>query len=557
MQVSTTRRYVNQWGFMGIALADILANGVAVIILLIVIVIADKYQAEQDKLEQTDEVAVVLSRDLANSVVMNNLAASAPAVLHDYQGSPLDANPDHSVMPILEMHSSGVRHFYTGEFWSRAEMLIRNNKLDRYLNNLNETQRASIRIDIYEITQFYLLMSIVKEQGISLLHWHFSVYEDLDSAAGQNRRSTDAQNLNQLLGDILQGDEEGTQERSEGDGQGSGESGDYSERNATAGSNSGDAGLLPGSYNPLRSPYRGSGYPLDTQLLGLEQGQRAGSQSASSGSASRSTNASNDASAPPKQRRVRLATEEAFRQGFRAGLPEDEEQLLQGLMSTLKHLQGLVDLGQSPVRDTRVMVSLLLQFAKQPLPFSDVESQRLNGLLYYISQRLPPFNLSDTLPLEVLQRKSSTYPRLLLSPNTPLFSANLEHSEDKPRQSPQRINIMLNHFPEIYQGLNVELMGGSLLVTPEYQGTRDAQWRAVAFIYPRFDDFVIGYVYASLAEDGSLILPAEENGVSLNGYPWSHVANDSPGRGFQIVLWLLSAVLGLVLLLLYLRRRRG
>ena len=75
--------------FAGVALADILANSVAIVIIMIVVTLMARYEEEQDKLEQAEDVAVLLSRELASSFVMNALPTSPPAQLHDYVTSPL------------------------------------------------------------------------------------------------------------------------------------------------------------------------------------------------------------------------------------------------------------------------------------------------------------------------------------------------------------------------------------------------------------------------------------------------------------------------------------
>ena len=80
-------------GFAGVALADILANSVAIVIMMIVVTIFIKHEADQKKLEQVEDVSVLLSREIATSVVMNALPTSPPARLHDYNTSPLDRKP--------------------------------------------------------------------------------------------------------------------------------------------------------------------------------------------------------------------------------------------------------------------------------------------------------------------------------------------------------------------------------------------------------------------------------------------------------------------------------
>jgi len=160
-------------GFAGVALADILANGVAMVIILIVITVSIRNAQEQERLEQAQDVSLLLSRELATSVVMNALPTSPPSVLHDYERSPLDQNPQHSVMPILELRRDGVRNRYNGRFWPRRELLLQDNSLDRYLQTFDDQQRRNIRLDVYSIRNFYLAMSILKSHQVRAAHWHF------------------------------------------------------------------------------------------------------------------------------------------------------------------------------------------------------------------------------------------------------------------------------------------------------------------------------------------------------------------------------------------------
>ena len=109
--------------FAGVALADILANSAAIVIIMIVVTLMASHEQEQDKLEQAEDVAVLLSRELATSFVMNALPTSPPARLHDYVTWGPDRNPQHALMPILELHDGFVRDYYTGKVFRREELL--------------------------------------------------------------------------------------------------------------------------------------------------------------------------------------------------------------------------------------------------------------------------------------------------------------------------------------------------------------------------------------------------------------------------------------------------
>ncbi|MGI9310769.1 MAG: hypothetical protein ACR2P7_04450, partial [bacterium] len=159
--------------FAGVALVDILANGVAMLIIVIVVSIAARVERDERHAEQADEVAAVMAHKFSTSLVLNSLAASPPAVLHDYETSPLDQTLDPEVLPILELHPTFAREFYSGEIWPRRELLREFNRMHEWLGNFTQTQRQRLRVDVYGVGQFYLAMSILREHDVAVRHWHF------------------------------------------------------------------------------------------------------------------------------------------------------------------------------------------------------------------------------------------------------------------------------------------------------------------------------------------------------------------------------------------------
>ena len=161
--------------FAGVALVDILANGVAMLIIVIVVTIAARMEREERYAEQANDVATVMSHKFSTSLVLNSLAASPPARLHDYENSPLDQVLDPELLPILELHPGFVREFYSGTIWTRRDLLEEHNGLGAWLAGFSDERKARLRVDVYDIPQFYLTMSILREHGIRVFHWHFLV----------------------------------------------------------------------------------------------------------------------------------------------------------------------------------------------------------------------------------------------------------------------------------------------------------------------------------------------------------------------------------------------
>ena len=64
-----------------------------------------------------------MSHKFSTSLVLNSLAASPPARLHDYETSPMDQLLLPELLPILELHAGFVREFYSGTLWTRRQLL--------------------------------------------------------------------------------------------------------------------------------------------------------------------------------------------------------------------------------------------------------------------------------------------------------------------------------------------------------------------------------------------------------------------------------------------------
>ena len=159
--------------FAGVALVDILANGVATLIIIIAISISARFEQENAVLDQISETATILSREFSEKLVINKLSGNAPARLHDYNNSPIDKFLDPRVMPIFELHRDAVRDYFSGHVYKRAELLQQQTRLDDRLKSMSPLQHQRLRVDIYDVQQFYVFMSILRAYNIRPRHWHF------------------------------------------------------------------------------------------------------------------------------------------------------------------------------------------------------------------------------------------------------------------------------------------------------------------------------------------------------------------------------------------------
>jgi len=166
-------------------LSDILANGVIILLILIITVIIGEKEKESIKVEQAKEITVILSREIASSLVMNSLKSSPPSVLHDYYNSPLDKRIIKDKIPIFELLKNGVYEVQSKRFWTKESLLTQDSSLDSYLSSLSKINKMLFRVDIYDITNYYLFMSVLEDHKLKPKHWHF-MGEEMVSQYGRS-----------------------------------------------------------------------------------------------------------------------------------------------------------------------------------------------------------------------------------------------------------------------------------------------------------------------------------------------------------------------------------
>lgn len=501
--------------FMGIALADILANGVSIIMLLIAITISNKYQLEQEKLEQVDEVTQVLSRDIASSVVMNNLAASPPAVLHDYVSSPSDRDLRHAVMPILELHQDNIRDYYSGHSWSREQLLRQDNPFDFYLNSLDQNQRLHVRTDIYQIDMFYIYMSILKDNNIVPKHWHFSV-----GTSGTGSYTTPVDQSNNWAKFLTE----------EGD-QGSGE-GLWGHEQQVA------------TMAMAGSEFSEGSYPWDE--LGGESEQEAGTGATQ---------------ASEFELRFRLASseiEEQSREFDLQGVDIDQYSLLVAALSYLKFVNNELRQGNAVIQILQDIVQHLQRFMQTPLDLSSEEQQAIRQLIE-TQQRQQLVGISDDsnsgLFIERQQQSDFWGLAMELSPNQPVNTVKIigdPEQADYLATLPElaKVHFHLQHFPELFKGLSMEFLHDGILFAPNYAASEQWDWYPVFFVYPKFDDFVMGFIYATISNSGAIRMAAESNHLAVAGYSLQQQRGNVPAESEYLLVTVFGAVL-LILLLIY------
>ena len=561
--------------FAGTALVDILANGLAMLIIVIVLSISARGEREQRTASQVEEVETMMSRRFSTSLILNSLAASKPAQLHDYRNSPLDQEYDPQTLPILELHRDFVREFYSGAIWSREQLLREPNAMDDWLSGFDDARKLRLRTDVYDIAQFYLAMSILRDHNIVPRHWHFLPGGLGLKQAGACPPAVSAQDCGSVDGAGSMVTELPTLTERTSDA--TGESNQWPPSDLTSGAGGTDEtdlnqfpseatiGLLPGATG-FGAFAEGTPVELDPLASSFPNARPgSGSSNQMSRGAQQSTGL-----------RFRLSAPESVRQNNGQALSMGDtsptvEQVLTVLFDFIGKLQEMLDAGVSP-SDYLANFEQLLNRAFASLPTLDTQTHALmSTLIWDVFQNLARAsqNLSENsatgvqqsvdadnqslniITLELADRANTA---LILAPNKRLqqvFVAQARAARPVPEVA--RPMLRLNTYPDVWRGLSLPIESNSiLLMSPKQQHINQLRWRAVAYIAPNFDDFIIGFIYATVDTDGRLVVPAEDNRVSLNGRPLltPHHAPLFGARGWLVTLYagLIVCLLGFLLL---------
>ena len=657
--------------FAGVALVDILANGVAMLIIVIVISIASRMEREERYAEQASEIASVMSHKFSTSLVLNSLAASPPARLHDYETSPMDQLLLPELLPILELHAGFVREFYSGTLWTRRQLLEERSALGAWLAAMSDTQKSRLRIDVYDVPQFYLTMSILREHGIGAYHWHFltgtlalgeagrcppgvaakdclgdgaEAPAPLPQLALDDRDSRGLEDLDSALSDLLAGPGQGLggagpSSGAMRDGRGSGPGpmpggvvpgiagsagsglaaggGDGEGAGGglgAGGANPGDARMERGLlYAPQGAesgggfgsePRPGSGAAANLGSFpnaregGIEpspglgrgrsarggEGRREGGQPSSAGAGSGDTG---------PQVSLRIALPESIRRAARSGTEGAPalEALFGIILHYLDEMQDSLDTGGTPSRQIDGFAERMQSAFREPPPITEAERRIARDLALKFAL-LPHLGDPGSRPGPLTLRPAPPGPDpdavLLVAPNTLNDVIGVDRGSGRPRATEPAVQqregarqdagvraadrpdaadparerqegrrpgrgrtaLSLNAYPGIWKGLEIRIDPYSvLLMPPEVRQAERMRWRAVAYITPALDDFIIGFVFARVDGQGTLRIQADANRVALEGRPLFTEYRESAfgSRGWLVSLYAALAA-GLLLL---------
>lgn len=541
--------------FAGIALADILANGVAMIIILIVITITVKHQQEQERISEFEEVSVLLSRDIASSVVMNDLPTSAPAVLHDYHNSPLDRIPDPRILPIIELHKGFVRDFYTRKTFTREELLQQDNDFDNFIKAMDPFQKSRIRIDVYDVNMFYIAMSILKKYGRLPAHWHFIGY---GKPGGADAKA--AQKAAEPESEVTQPDSEPAEPSSTGSAQEVWESFP-------------DGAQIQAQSDSQQYPFDDLAYDSEASLAGGQQAQKepqTPSQIASQMFETLLGMMGSGSGSMPKVVRFRTAKPSSsksdadknsemleFKGDSDSQLAVDYIQLMVSLFRFMEKADRAAQNGDYSVLDRfNFQKDIIIPAINIVMPKDPQQAKFFLNLATALST-VP----QDANPLRIDQKKIDIAKNSLqITPNQPLKMASLLTNPDQktlnflPGEASIRLNLGL--YPAIYKGLVEPVSQANMLLMPQDKLAPSVdRWRVAAIISPKRGDYLLSFVYGHFITNGDLVIASDENAVQIDQF---HTYTFQPPIEFrkQKESFLIFGIFALLLLFGIIRRFR-
>ncbi|MBE8182492.1 MAG: hypothetical protein HAW61_03080 [Candidatus Portiera sp.] len=531
-------------GFGGVALADILANSVVVLLVVIIITLSiTKHKSEQE-LEQSAEISAILARDIASSLVFNDLPSSPPAVLHNYNCQKPNG-PWHSkyeqhdcrawMYPVIEFHSTHIKEANSNRIFTKTVLLEENNEFDAYLRSITPLAKQRLRVDIYHLDLYYLGISIMKDNAARPNHWHF-VGEDFqpENVLGylDGREDDNLDESAELSkGDGEEGDgEEG--EGEEGDGEEEGENKEQ-EGEATE-TKPNNIGIIPDDVS-LRSAER-----IDALLPPTEPGlSRNGAQRqeknqqlqdienefGGSGEGEYSDDLANallgaiveersggsgDEFGNPSSVRIRLP-------GAGKDGSSQESSLFGTQLNSMIQSLSLED--GTPLDYHVFMIIMVMEYLKQSNNFGfdrvaiqDVFAQIRSGELDIASHPLLPlamelrdemhvaFEVQD-IPMEVKHKPcNNCLSKISFAINSPLNYVELR--TNNPQSFLQNTNIIntrlqFYRYPDI--GDETEILSSDTLLMHPDTLALDKGWYPMAIMDPNISDLVVGYVYGEVA----------------------------------------------------------
>ena len=310
-------------------------------------------------------------------------------------------------------------------------------------------------------------------------------------------------------------------------------------------------GSFPGARDGRGEPSAGAGSGRPPQpgegRAGSGQQPRAGSGSGADG----------------PQFSLRIALPASIRRQAQSG--SEGVAALEAMFGIILHylgeLQDTLDTGGTPSPQIDGFAERIQRAFREPPPISDAEREVARDLALKFAL-LPHLGSPDFQPDPLEIRLAPPGPRvdaaLVFAPNRLNDAMGVfrgsggRDGEGEEPDLPDRARaaLALNAYPGIWKGLEIRIEPWSvLLMPPDARAPERMRWRAVAYITPRLDDFIVGFVFADMDAEGRLRVQADANRVRLQGRALFSEYRESAfgSRGWLVSLYAALAA-GLALL---------
>lgn len=533
----------------GVALADILANSVAVILILLIATLDVEQKKSEDELQENANITTILSRQISTNVVFNDLPTSPPAVLHDYNSCAIAHDCDPARYPIIEVYDDYARiisRSTTNQKFYPSELLKQKNALERYISSLSTEDRANIRFDIHGVGQYYLVLSILSELNIRPRHWHYLGENAPKIAFNQlaNEQSFGEQesNSNATKNKIDNPTDEANNAQTQ-------ESGTQNQTDILEGQ-IGKMTLNTQQYDSLLPEDNNvDAANLDPNLLAQLQQSTGISQAQLLELIKFGTNSrgSNNASYQSKMYIPNLKTQ-------LKSAPTNGAQPLELAKHRIFILANLLNILNYATLEQTFDLSLQAKSALKIATLTDISKHPHYEIIKQLDQQL---NKKQALNNKLNQIK---YPQKLTS-NQLIITANkavpkidialIENENWLQKQASLKIDYLLRLYPTLFKGEFLKSTDNmTILVRPEEFNNPNPRWLPIAAFDYRLENISLGFIYAAM-DNNRLVIDTNINQVKLNNRYLSKIKinqNKHSDYSNSSIMWLLLLVFIILLL---------
>ena len=517
-------------------MADILANGVVVLLVVIILTLSIRKQQTEQEIEQSVEISAILARDIASSLVFNDLPSSPPAILHNYEctrprGPWRSEYERHDcqpwLYPIIEIHADHIREYSSNRKFTKATLLEEDNEFDIFLRTLPAISRQRIRADIYELDLYYLAISIMKENGARPNHWHFiGEYKQVPGAPDVAREFEEgedelSQNNFTIAGEdgAGAGEEQTQQGNEQGQGQTETEQPPIPDDVSIRDSQRIDE-LLPPDSDLGRNAEERVQYGNSQENIEGEFGEAEGEQSYSDSLAAALAGAileertgQGDAFGSPSSLQIRLPGV-----GDQRGQQQERTEATVPIQQIIDAINARGEEGGEPIDYHIFMLIYIMEYLNEVnklgfdrVSLDDILGRIVGGEIDILNHELLPIviPLRDQMqaafdraytPLTINKEPCFIcLSSLSMQLNQPLYEAKLKTIEpDKFFSDADIVNLNLRLYPYPDAGDETEFISGDgILAHPSYIRGNDPGWYPVAVVDPNLSDLVVGYLYSA------------------------------------------------------------